>query len=168
MLKYETPRWGAAVAFDRNYGGGGTPSSLPTSSLTDTRAVINGYVKFHTVTLGAGFQRRINHGIQAPGVSNVSSDYSWLGAQYLLHPQVMLDAQVGHLDVQDRPLGGSVIAARAMYLLSKRTAVYVTAGRVFNERNANFTVDGGTANTSSLPLAGVNQTGVMVGVRHSF
>ncbi|MBW9105077.1 porin [Paraburkholderia phenoliruptrix] len=168
MLKYEAARWGLAVAVDRNYGGAGSGSPLPSSSQTDTRGVANGYVKLGNVTVGTGFLHRINHGLQAPGVYDVNSNYWWLGASYLVVPEVILDAQFGKLNVAAHPVGASVIAARAMYLLSKGSAVYVTAGRVFNQSKGIFTVDGGTAGTSSLPMAGIDQTGVMIGIRHFF
>ncbi|PMS38577.1 putative porin [Trinickia symbiotica] len=168
MLKYEAARWGVAVAVDRNYGGAGSGSPLPSSSQTDTRSVADGYVKLGSVTVGAGFLHRINHGLQTPGVYDVNSNYWWLGASYLVVPEVALDAQFGKLNVTAHAVGASVIAARAMYFLSKRSSVYVTAGRVFNQSKGIFTVDGGTAGTSSLPMAGVNQTGVMIGIRHFF
>ncbi|KML60505.1 porin [Burkholderia cepacia] len=168
MLKYEADSWGISTAFDRNYGGGGPDSPLPSSSQTDTRAVIDGYVKFGTATIGGGFLHRINHGEMAPGVFDASSNYWWLGATYLPVPSIVLDAQFGHLTVNGYDAGASVIAARAMYLLSKRSSVYVTAGRIFNQRNSVLTIDGGTAGTSSWPAPGVDQTGVMVGIRHMF
>ncbi|MDW3688862.1 porin [Cupriavidus sp. CV2] len=168
LLKYEAPTWGVAGAFDRNYGGGGTGSQLPNSSQTDTRSLINGYVKFGTATVGAGYLHRINHGFVAPGVFNKSSDYWWIGGVYLPVPQVSLDLQYGHLGVSGTQLGASVIAARASYLFSKRTAAYITAGRIFNQRDAAITVDGGALPGTSNPLPGVNQSGVMVGIRHKF
>ncbi|CAB3963833.1 porin [Burkholderia aenigmatica] len=168
MLKYEADSWGIATAIDRNDGGGGAGSPLPSSSQTDTRAVIDGYVKFGTATIGGGFLHRINHGELAPGVVDANSNYWWLGATYLPVPSVVLDAQFGHLTVSGHDAGASVIAARAMYLLSKRSSVYVTAGRIFNQRNSVLTIDGGTAGTSSWPAAGVDQTGVMLGIRHMF
>lgn len=163
MLKYEAASWGVATAIDRNYGGGGTGSALPRSSQTDTRGVINGYVKFGTATVGGGFLHRNNQGSASPG-----SNYWWLGATYLPQPQIALDVQYGRLIVQGSSTGGSVIAARAMYSLSQRSAVYITAGHIFNQRDASFTIDGGAIGTVSLPSAGVNQTGAMVGIRHKF
>ncbi|MFP3557534.1 porin [Paraburkholderia sp. SIMBA_049] len=168
MVKYEAPTWGVAAAFDRNYGGGGTGSPLPTSSLTDTRAVIDGYVKFGTATVGAGYLHRINHGAQTATLFDAVSNYWWLGGTYLPVPQIALDVQFGHISVNSSSAGASVIAARAAYLLSKRSTVYVTVGHMFNERNATFTVDGGVLPPASTPLPGVDQTGVMVGVRHQF
>lgn len=168
MVKYEAATWGVAAAFDRNYGGGGAGSPLPTSSLTDTRAVIDGYVKFGTATIGAGYLHRINHGAQTATLFDAVSNYWWLGGTYLPVPQIALDAQFGHISVNSSSAGASVIAARAAYLLSKRSSVYVTVGHMFNERNATFTVDGGVLPPASTPLPGVDQTGVMVGVRHQF
>lgn len=162
MLKYDTGTWGVATAFDRNYGGGGTGSPLPRSSQTDTRSVINGYVTLGSTTVGAGFIHRDNQGVVTP-----SSNYWWLGATYLPQPQIALDVQYGRLLVRGSSTGGSVIAARAMYSFSKRSAVYVTAGRLFNQHDATFTIDGGSIGVSN-PLPGVNQTGAMVGIRHKF
>ncbi|EHP41570.1 porin [Cupriavidus basilensis OR16] len=168
LVKYEAPTWGVAGAFDRNYGGGGAGSPLPKSSQTDTRRLINGYVKFGTATVGAGFLRRNNQGSVSAGISDATSDYWWIGANYLPIPQVSLDLQYGHLTVKASSTGASVIAARATYLLSKRSAVYVTAGRAFNQRDGSFTIDGGAAGTVSTPLPGVDQTGFLVGIRHKF
>jgi len=168
MLKYDAGTWGAAAAFDRNYGGGGTGSALPLSSETDTRALINGYAKFGNSTLGVGFQHRINHGEQTPPVFDATSNYWWIGGSYLPLPDIALDAQFGHISVSGHDAGGSVIAARAMYFFSKQTAVYVTAGHVFNQRNASFSIDGGVPPPTSTPLPGVNQTGALVGIRHLF
>lgn len=161
MVKYEAPTWGVAAAIDRNYGGG-PGTALPSSSQTDTRSVINGYVKFGTATLGAGFLHRDNQGSIAP-----SSNYWWLGGTYLPVPQVALDLQYGRLTVKESSTGAQVIAARAMYMFSKRTAVYITAGRMFNQKDAAFTIDGGVV-AGSAPLPGVNQTGAMVGIRQKF
>jgi predicted porin len=169
MVKYDVTVWGVAAAFDRNYGGGGTGSPLPSSSQTDTRAVIDGYVKLGLSTIGAGFLHRINHGAQTPTLFNVVSNYWWLGGTYVPVPQVALDAQFGHISVgSGSSAGASVLAARATYLFSKRTSVYVTAGHVFNQRNAAFTIDGGVVPPASTPLPGVDQTGAMVGIRHQF
>ena len=169
MVKYDATAWGAAAAIDRNYGGGGTGSPLPSSSQTDTRAVIDGYVKWGASTIGAGFLHRINHGAQTPTVFDAVSNYWWLGGTYLPVPFIALDAQFGHLSVNGgSSAGASVIAARVTYLLSKRSSVYVTAGRVFNQRNSAITIDGGVIPPASSPLPGVNQTGAMVGIRHQF
>ncbi|WP_206996431.1 porin [Trinickia mobilis] len=169
MVKYEAATWGVATAIDRNYGGGGPGSPLPSSSQTDTRAVFDGYVKFGASTIGAGFLHRINHGEQTPTLFDATSNYWWIGGTYWPTPEIALDAQFGHISVNGgSSAGASLIAARASYWLSKRSSVYVTAGRVFNQRNGAFTIDGGVIPPASTPLPGANQTGAMVGIRHQF
>ena len=149
--------------------GGGPGSPQPNTSQTDTRAVIDGYVKLGTSTIGAGYLHRINHGVQTPTLSDAVSNYWWLGGTYFPLPQVALDAQFGHISVNGgSSAGASVIAARATYLLSKRSAVYITAGRMFNQHNAAYTIDGAVVPPASTPLPGVDQTGVLVGIRHQF
>lgn len=168
MAKYDGTNWGVATVFDRNYGGGGVGSPLPTSSLTDTRSLINAYMKFGPSTIGAGFVHRVNHGAETATISDVSSNYWWLGGTYWIGPAFALDTQFGHITLtSNTPSGASVIAARATYLLSKSTSVYFSAGRVFNQRDAAYTIDGGVT-TGSSPLPGVDQTGVFVGIRHLF
>jgi predicted porin len=167
-LQYETEKWSVAAAVDRNYGGGGTGSPLPSSSQTDTRILIDGYAMFGNSTIGTGFVHRINHGAQTATVFNAISNFWWFGGTYLLRPDIALDAQFGHLTVSGSDSGASVIAARAMYFLSKQTATYVTVGRMFNQRHGTFALDASVIPPAATPLPGVNQTGVMVGIRHLF
>jgi len=44
----------------------------------------------------------------------------------------------------------------------------ILAGRVFNQRDSTITVDGGALPGASNPLPGVDQSGVMIGIRHKF
>ncbi|MFM0625018.1 porin family protein [Paraburkholderia xenovorans] len=126
-------------------------------------------MKLGTSTIGAGYLHRIDHGVHTPTVVDAVSNYWWLGGTYFPVPQIALDAQFGHISVNGgSSAGASVIAARVSYLSSKRTSVHVTAGRMFNQRNAAFTIDGGVIPPGSTPLPGVDQTGAMVGVRHQF
>jgi hypothetical protein len=85
--------------------------------------------------------------VQTPTIFDAISNYWWVGGSYLPLPDISLDAQFGHITVSGHAAGGSVIAARAMYFFSKATSVYVTAGRVFNQRNAAFSIDGGVTPT---------------------
>lgn len=163
MLKYEASGFGIATVFDRNYGGAGTSSPLPSSSQSDTRYVANGYFKLGPTKIGGGYIHRMNEGSEHP-----SSNYWFGGISWLALPTVQLDAQYGILRVRGADAGASAIGVRAMYFLSKASAVYVTAGHVFNQADGTFTIDGGNATTSSNPTVGVSQTGVMVGIRHNF
>ena len=57
-------------------------------------------------------------------------------------------------------------AVRATYSLSKRTAVYATAGHVSNGGTLALSVSGAQAGGN--PPAGRGQTGLAVGMRHAF
>ncbi|WP_052494918.1 porin [Cupriavidus basilensis] len=163
MLKYDTGSWGLATAFDRNFGGAGAGSPLPASSQTDTRILVNGYAKYGIAAFGGGLVHRKNEGAPFP-----TSNYWFAGVTVSPTAQIDLDLQYGLLRVRSSPAGASLVALRAMYNLSKRTAVYVTAGRIFNQEKSTLTIDGGNLPTSNTPLPGVGQTGAMVGVRHVF
>jgi len=57
-------------------------------------------------------------------------------------------------------------AVRGTYNLSKRTAVYATAGRFDNDAALALSVTARQAGSN--PIAGATQTGLALGVHHSF
>jgi len=62
---------------------------------------------------------------------------------------------------------------RGAYSLSKRTALYAMVGRISNKGSANQALSGGTVptdtgGTGTGPGAGLGQSGLYFGVRHSF
>jgi predicted porin len=63
--------------------------------------------------------------------------------------------------------GADMAVLRATWLLSRRSAVYLTAGAIGNRGASALSVSGGTP-TGTAPASGGSQTGVMAGVRHSF
>lgn len=160
MLQYVDANWGLAFASERQWGGG-TGTALPSSNLTDTRNYLSAFYKIGNFKLGGGYLHRENQGSAAP-----KSHYMNLGGTYVAGP-VTLDVQYGRLDVKQSPSDAQMIAARAMYHLSKRTATYITAGKMYNKGAATFTIDGGVASGAN-PAPGVDQTGIMVGIRHTF
>ncbi|HSV79411.1 MAG TPA: porin [Ramlibacter sp.] len=160
-LQYATQQWGVALALDRQVGGAGAGSPLPSSSQTDSRASLSGFTRMGAVRLGAGLIRRNNEASPAP-----RSDFWFLGGNYALGPW-LFDAQYGRINVRSSADDASVVSMRAMYNFSRRSAAYVTLGRMINRGNATFTIDGGVP-AGSAPAPGVDQTGFMVGIRHSF
>ncbi len=161
LVQYATPVWGLALATERQYGGGGVGSPLPLSSQTDTRTVLNGFYKVAGATIGGGIVKRRNEGSPTP-----DRHMWWAGATYWLGSWVF-DVQYGQLDVKDSSDAATLIAGRLQYLLSKRTALYFTAGRMNNDGASALTIDGGVV-AGANPPPGVGQTGTMVGLRHSF
>lgn len=170
MVKYDTASWGAALGYDTL--NGRTPASssdtllpagLTSSGKSDSRLMVNGYVKLSDLKLAAGVIRRHNDG----STIRPKSDLWYVGASYPLSPVLTLDGTYAKLSYKDvSNYDSSLIAVRTLYKLSKRTTLYAQLGRVDNESLVNVSVSGGAAGSN--PALGASQTGVMLGVNHTF
>jgi predicted porin len=170
LAKYDAAGWGAAAALDRQYGR--TPASgadpvfggLTSSGRSDTRLSVNGYVKLVNATrIGGGLLQRDNDGNPAAKKNRLW----YLGVTTPLADLVTLDAALltqRYSGSSDR--NATMLAARVNYQFSKRTAAYVQAARMANNRLSALSVSGGAP--GSAPAAGVDQNGVSVGLRHAF
>lgn len=161
MVKYNSPVWGAALAYDALRGGPGAFGGLTSSDLSDTRLVANGYMQFGNLKVGAGIIRRDNEGSPVP-----RSDLLHVGVAYRMSQDLLLDAELLRLDFKDSPNRATLGTVRAQYSLSKRTATYVTLGHISNDGNLAVSVSGGQPGAN--PAPGDSQNGLLVGVRHSF
>jgi predicted porin len=170
MAKYDTPLWGASLAYDRQNGrtlASATDvifGNLNSSGKNDTRLALGGYVKLGIgAKIGGGVIRRDNDGDAA----KPRSDLWYLGASYPITPLLALDAQYSTLRYKNaNDTDADLVALRLVYSLSKRTAVYTQAGHIRNDRLSAVSVSGGQANGN--PAAGRSQSGLAVGVRHTF
>ena len=160
-LKYDSSGGGVAIGYDQFRGGPNAAGGLTDSDRTDTRQLLTGYVKFGQLKLGAGWVARTTR-----AAVKSDSDLYYLGASYPLTAAWTLDAEVARLRTSIANGKSTLAAARATYAISKRTAVYGLAGFIDNNAGASLSVSGGQA-LSGLPN-GVNQAGVMAGVRHLF
>ena len=162
MIKYDSDQFGLALAHLQLRGAPGAFAGLNSSSHKDDRSLLTGYWQHKQLKVGAGWMRRDNDGNPA----SPRSDLWFVGGTYRL-PLFTLDAQLSHL----RPKTGqhnnaSLLVLRGAYHLSKRTAAYASLGYAKNGANTN--IGASSAQAGGLPLAGVNQTGLGVGLRHSF
>lgn len=161
MAKYDTPTWGAALAHDDQSGGPGAFAGLVRSDMHDRRTLANAYVKLASLKLGAGYMHRKNDG----SATAPDSGLWWLGASYPVGAW-RLDAQYSQLKYQDVDNKAQLLALKATYAFSKRTAAYASMGYVKNSGLSAISVSSAQAGGS--PLAGVNQTGLAVGLSHAF
>lgn len=163
MVRYDAPgkQWGALAAYDTYHGGAGAAAAFsPTkSSLTDTRWHLAGYGKIGDVTVAGGFLHRNNEG----NATTPTSTLTYLGATYLVTPQLQIDAQVARLDFKNSPNDTRIAVLRTTYYLSKRTAIYGLLGRVSNGGTAAVALSAGAT-----VAAGGGQNGVMTGIQHTF
>ncbi|NML16378.1 porin [Azohydromonas caseinilytica] len=163
MLKYDTAAWGAAFAWDRQRGGAGAAAGLGASDLSDERLFLTAYAKLGAWKVGAGWIRRDNESTTAVGRR---SNLGYVEAAYAITPALSLEAQIAKLDYRGQPEQATLLSLRGTYALSKRTAAYVTAGRIDNDGRLNLSASGGSPGGN--PAAGGSQTGLAVGMRHAF
>ena len=163
LAKYDTPTWGVSAAVDEIRGGtSATFAGLSSSALTDRRSTIAGWAKFGDVKLGAGVIDRKNDG----SATTPKSQLWYFGASYPVTAAFTVDAEVFKLDYKNTANEATLFAVRGVYTLSKRTAVYATAGRIDNDGTLALGVSNAAAGNG--PAAGSGQTGLALGVRHSF
>jgi predicted porin len=158
MLAYDTPKYGMAASYDVLNGGPGAGFGLTRSDFDDRRIGVNGYVMVDKLKIGGGV---IERSIDA--AADTETRLMQIGVSYPLAPNVVVDAQVAQLDTKNSGNDSTMVVARATYSFSRRTATYVSLGRIKNEGAAAISLSaGGTVGP------GLSQTGLMVGLRHSF
>lgn len=169
LVKYDTPGWGIALVHDKLKGGtaggffGQPPGTVASAGNTDARTQINGYMRFGSVKVGGGVIHRKFEANPTP----LSTDLYYLGLSTPVTGALSLDAQFIAMKDERASADARTLVLRANYAFSRRTSAYAMVGQVRNGRNAAYSVTAGEA-TPVGPAAGRSQSGVMVGMRHSF
>jgi predicted porin len=162
LAKYDGASWGAAAAIDQQRGGPGAFGGLTSATMKDTRVSLNGYVNIGDARIGGGVIRRDNDA----SATAPRSDLWYLGVLYAATPLLKFDAEAFSLRFKGTPNKAALLAARATYSFSKRTAVYATIGHIDNDGALTQSVSGGAGGSN--PLPGRSQSGFGTGLRHSF
>lgn len=162
LAKYDTAPWGVSAAVDEIRGGAGAFAGLTSSAMTDRRSTVAGWAKWGDFKFGAGVIARRNEA----STTTPRSTLAYLGASYSITPSWGVDGQWFKLDYKNSANQATLLALRTTYQLSKRTAVYATAGHIANDGTLALSVS--NAATGGAPAAGGSQTGIGMGIRHSF
>jgi predicted porin len=172
MVKYDQAQWGVAAIYDEQRGGAGAVAMAVVPGLpgvaftrsgdTDRRYQLNGYYRVGGVKVGGGWLHRRLEG----DAQSVTTNMAYLGVSVPVGAWD-LDAQVSHLQNNTFGANGTLGVARAAYNLSKATAVYAIVGYMKNGDKAVYSVSG-TSLIPSIPAPGVDQAGIMLGMRHLF
>ena len=162
LAKYDGSSWGAALAVDEIRGDAGAFAGLTSSALKDRRVSVNAYANLADLRVAAGLIRRDN----GASVLTPRSDLWYVGALYAMTPVLKFDAEVFRLAFKGSADKATLLAARATYSLSKRTAIYATVGHIANGGALALSVSGGAPGSS--PVAGAAQSGFAAGLRQSF
>ena len=164
--------WGVALGYDEQRGGGtggftvisGRPATAaPSAGDKDKRMVLDGYVKVAGGKLGAGWIKRELR----TSATSVSTDLYFLGMSYPVIGAASIDVQYAGIRNKDMKADADMLVVRGNYALSKRTSLYALVGHVKNKGAATYSVSV-TSIVPASPAAGTGQSGVMVGMRHSF
>jgi predicted porin len=157
LLAYDAKDFGVAASYDVMRGGTGASAPLTSSTYTDTRTILDGYLNYGDVKVGGGWLRR-----NTSAATHTQSDLYFVGATYYFSPTMSLDTEAVHYELRSQ-YDSTLLVERANYSLSKRTMVYTSVGYMVNGRLAAETVAvGGSVE------AGMNQLGVMVGIQQRF
>lgn len=159
LLRYDGNGYSLISAYDRIYGGAGAANGLNSSAKTDSRAHVAAFIKQNDWKLGLGLITRNNEGLATQPRSNLV----YLGAAYNVTPFFTIDGQIAKLDYRATNNDTSQFLIRGVYNLSKRSAWYVAAGRISNDGTAALALSAGGS-----VGAGMNQTGLIAGIKHSF
>ncbi len=161
LVKVDAAAWGLALAQDTIHGGPGALFGLVRSALKDTRVSANGWVRMGGVKATLGVVRRDNQASSTPRSALWYAGLAWPVSQALT-----LEAQWHTLRTRGSAAGATLGVLRATHALSRRTAVYATAGHIGNRGGLALSVSGGAGGSS--PLPGGAQSGLAAGLRHAF
>ena len=160
MLRYSTKTWGLAYGMDQISGGAGAFGGLTSSDLKDRRSTLGGYVMIQdNFRLSGGVLHRLNDG----NMSDRSSNIYYLNGKYDVTETTSLDAEVLNLKFKKSSASANYFIARVTHKLSKRTSLYATVSRIENSSNSKIAVSPGLQST-----LGMQQNGVILGVKHAF
>jgi predicted porin len=176
LLRYNNSRFGMAAAYDEERGGsstaaanffnGAAPLALAHPGDKDVHMQLAGnYVVANSLKIGGGWiGRRVS--FAAPTSSGVRSNQLYLTAAWNATPSLLIDGGVYWISNHQQNARGTIVVLRTTYSFSKRTAVYWQGGYLFNSAQAAYTISQG--GPGATPGKGMNQLGMMVGIRHSF
>ncbi|WP_346778105.1 porin [Paraburkholderia sp. Ac-20347] len=162
LLKYESRIWGIVSAYERNYGGtSATWGGLTSPKLTDSRFILGAYFNVRSARFGAGWIRRDDEGISTP-----KSNLVWVTGTVPVSPALSFDSEVAELKYDHTPDKAVIFVLRAVYTLSRNTALYVTGEHIKN--SGALALSASTIIPVVGPPEGGSQTSAIAGIRHRF
>jgi len=151
---YTVGKLGMVLAYDQRRG-----TTVGTQSNVERRYAMGLLWTSGPFSLMGGY-RFLQGTIAAP---SLRGNLYWAGGTYNVTPALILRGAVYRTDIRNSPNDATSYVLGAGYNFSKRTDVYLNVAYMANEGTSNFAVP--TAMTVS---PGVNQTGVVMGVKHVF
>lgn len=158
LLKYDSATYGAALSHDVMHGGPGAALGLTRPEDTDARTVLSAWGRIGSIKLSGGLLHR-----ERDNLAPLKSNLYYAGASMPVTGLLTADVELSRLDLKNSASDSTMLVLRGVYSLSKRTALYATAGHMRNKGSSAVSLSaGGTVG------AGMSQSGLAAGIRHSF
>ena len=156
-LNYESGPFGVALVYDQYQG-----NTIASQDASARRLAVGTSYK------GGAFKaflayRRLKDNVNATQAMT-RSDLYWAGVTYEATPSLSLTAAAYRTNFEDRSADPSSYIFQALYGVSKRTELYANLGLARNKDGSNLGLNGFGATI----VAGEDQTGLVLGVRHRF
>lgn len=167
-LTYSFENLSIATAYDEINSG----TTTTTPDATTRRAVIAGTYSFGNTTVYAGYRwAKAYDGALLSGApvrqATQRSNLWWAGARWQAATPLTLSAGAYYQDFAGTNADPWLFVASADYAFSKRTDAYLTIGYTKNHNGSSLGLGSGNVGFGTV-LAGANQFGTVLGIRHKF
>ncbi|WP_137926776.1 porin [Cupriavidus sp. 2SB] len=161
-VMYENGPLGIGAAYDEFQG-----TSVATADRKDRRALIGASYAFGAARAFVGYRWFKGDVGTLPGSG---SNLYWAGMRYAVNPSVSLMGAAYYTDTRNSNADPIMLVASADYAFSKRTDVYFNIGYAINRDGSQLGMNGfnGPAGSPANVVAGDDQIGMVMGVRHRF
>ncbi|RLK31537.1 porin [Cupriavidus plantarum] len=157
-LAYTTGPVSVGVAYDQFQG-----ATTALSDRSAKRLAVGASYDFTVAKVFAGYRWMRDDGTASATATANRNNVYWLGGMYRFTPALSLTGAAYYTDTHNSGADPWMFVLSADYAFSKRTDAYLNVGYTKNKDGSNLGLSGaGTA------VAGANQTGVLIGLRHRF
>ncbi|MFS8978831.1 porin [Cupriavidus necator] len=157
-LSYAAGGFSVGAAYDQFQG-----ATVALQDRSAKRAAVGTAYAFGDAKVFAGYRWLLDGGVSSATAASTRSNVYWAGAQYRFTPAFQLTGAAYYTDTRNSDADPWMFVLSADYSLSKRTDVYLNVGYAKNKSGSALGLNGvGTV------VAGENQTGATLGLRHRF
>lgn len=157
-LSYAAGGFSVGAAYDQYQG-----ATVALQDRSAKRAAVGTAFAFGAAKVFAGYRWLKDDGVASATAAATRSNVYWAGAQYRFTPALQLTGAAYYTDTRNSGADPWMFVLSADYALSKRTDAYLNIGYAKNKSGSALGLNG--VNTV---VAGENQTGATIGLRHRF
>ncbi|AOY94335.1 hypothetical protein BKK79_20405 [Cupriavidus sp. USMAA2-4] len=157
-VSYGNGPFSAGVAYDQFQG-----ASAALQDRAARRVAVGASYAFGDAKVFAGYRWLRDEGTASATAAVTRNNVYWLGAQYRVMPALMLTGAAYYTDTKNSGADPWLFALVADYSLSKRTDAYAMLGYTKNKNGSALGLSG-----NGTVVAGQNQAGATIGLRHRF